>query len=211
MSSEAQHTVRYYNRLSSRYDRIYSAYLSHTHRHLLDRMGSVNLHGKDVLDVSGGTGILAESLLESVGKPARFVLNDPADQMLEIARERLKRYPDIEYTSHYAENLNRLEGSFDHIICLNSFHYYVDQPVVLDHFRTLLKPGGTLWLQDWNRKGLFRIAIRLIDLLSPEHISTRNAAEMERLLHEREMYIEERRMWRFRWWNFLYLKAHLNR
>lgn len=174
-------------------------------------MGSLDLHGLDVLDLSAGTGVLAESLLESHGKPARFVLNDPADQMLEVARDRLRHLPDIdiEYSSHYAENLDRLEGSFDHIICLNSFHYFVDQPRVLDHIREHLKPGGTLWLQDWNRKGFFRIAIRLIDLLSPEHINTRNVPEMETLFDQRNLSVEEKKMWRFRWWNFFFLKGML--
>ena len=172
-------------------------------------MGKLKLDGRDVLDLSAGTGILAESLLETCGKPARFVLNDPADQMLEIARERLKHIPDIEYCGHYAENLDRLQGSFDHIICLNSFRYFVDQPLVLDHIRVLLKPGGTLWMQDWNRRGLFRVAIRLIDLLSPEHIDTRSVREMETLLHQRSLTIEEKKTWRFRWWNFFFLKGVL--
>jgi ubiquinone/menaquinone biosynthesis C-methylase UbiE len=164
----------------------------------------------DVLDVSAGTGILAESLIEKFGSPGRFVLNDPAEMMLDIAKDRLRHFPNIEFSSHYAEELNRLEGSFDHIICLNSFHYFVDQPLVLDHIRKLLKPDGMLWLQDWNRKGLFRVAIRLIDLLSPEHISTRNIHEMQSMLSERDFKIMKEEEWRFRWWNFCFLKATLS-
>lgn len=172
-------------------------------------MGTLDLRGCHVLDLSAGTGILAERLLESFGRPSRFVLNDPADRMLEVARDRLQHFPDIEYSSHFAENLDRLKGSFDHIICLNSFHYFVDQPIVMDHIRVLMKPGGTLWLQDWNRKGFFRITVRLIDLLSPEHINTRNLTEMETLFDQRNFSIEEEKMWRFRWWNFFFLKGIL--
>ena len=163
-----------------------------------------------VLDISAGTGILAESIIEKFGSPVRIVLNDPAEMMLDIAKDRLRHFPDIEFSSHYAEELARLDETFDHIICLNSFHYFVDQPLVLDHIRRLLKPDGTLWLQDWNRKGLFRVAICLIDLLSPEHISTRNIHELKFMLRERDFQVKEEEQWRFRWWNFCFLKATLS-
>ena len=195
--------------MSSKYDRLYSAYLAHTHEQLLKRLDFQDTGSLEVLDLSAGTGILAESLIETFGPPARLVLNDPAEMMLDIAKERLRHFPDVEYHAHFAEELNRLDGPFDHIICLNSFHYFVDQPLVLDHIRKLLKPGGTLWMQDWNRKGFFRIAIRLIDLLSPEHISTRNIDEMKSMLKERDFQIHEEEHWRFRWWNFFFLKATL--
>jgi ubiquinone/menaquinone biosynthesis C-methylase UbiE len=77
LNQYAQNTARYYNNLSSRYDRLYSSYLTHTHQKLLDRIGISTFSNSAVLDVSAGTGTLAEELIEKFGPPARLVLNDP--------------------------------------------------------------------------------------------------------------------------------------
>ena len=161
-----------------------------------------------VLDCSAGTGILADTMLHQFDIN-KLILNDPANKMLNIAKERLKfAKTEIAYTNYFAEELDQLlPKKFDHIICLNSFHYYVDQERVLYNVQQLLKPGGTLWLLDWNRTSFFILSNKLIDLFSSMNINTRSLAEIKNLLKFSDFSIEDEKKWRFRLWNFFYLKA----
>lgn len=163
-----------------------------------------------ILDSSAGTGLLAEQIISNTGSFKRLVLNDPAKKMLSVAKSRLSRYDDISYTSYFAEEFHQIEDSFTQIICLNSFHYYVDQQQVLNHYKNLLDPDGFLWILDWNRVGTFRVASKLIDWLSPENINTRTLTEMKKMLNQTGFTVESEDEWGFRWWNFMYLKCRLN-
>ena len=65
MNSAAKDTVHYYDKLADRYDKLYQAYLRHTHEKLLNEL---ELSSTDeVLDCSAGTGLLAHEILEVFG------------------------------------------------------------------------------------------------------------------------------------------------
>jgi ubiquinone/menaquinone biosynthesis C-methylase UbiE len=161
-----------------------------------------------VLDCSAGTGILATEIFErfDVG---RLHLNDPAADMLNVAKQKLTGISQgITYSNFYAEELHQmLPDQFDHLICLNSFHYYVDQARMISNAYKLLSPGGTLWLLDWNRKGFFIINSRLIDWFSSMNIQTRTLEETECMLKEHGFTTSGQEEWRFRLWNFFSLRA----
>lgn len=205
---KAKQTADYYNKQSHKYDRIYRSYLGHTHQKLLEQIEIQQ--GGTVLDCSAGTGLLAGELLQKFDI-SRLVLNDPAGDMLSKAKKRLEyAEPEIVFTNYFAEELDQLHPEmFDHIICLNSFHYYVDQSRVVSNFQKLLKPGGSLWLLDWNRTGFFVINSKLIDWFSPMNINTRTLDEMEALLNTRKLSVDEKATWGFRLWNFFYMRATL--
>jgi len=170
----------------------------------------IDLSSEDqILDASAGTGILAQIIVERFGHFQKLVLNDPSEKMLSKAKEKekLNKLSFIEFSSSYAEELDYPDQFFTQIVCLNSFHYYADQPAVLKHFSRLLKPGGKLWILDWNREGHFRIANKLISFLTPENINTRTLAEMTQILIEAGFSIEETERWSFRWWKFFYVKC----
>jgi ubiquinone/menaquinone biosynthesis C-methylase UbiE len=206
---KAKQTADFYNRQSHKYDRLYSSYLVHTHQKLLDRLEIQP--GESVLDCSAGTGLLAEQLLKKFDI-GRLVLNDPATDMLNVAKKKMKEERrDVAYTTYFAEDLhNVLPDQFDHLICLNSFHYYVDQSTVVSSFQKILNPGGCLWLLDWNRTGFFVINSKLIHWFSPMNINTRSLPEMDSQLISSGFSVDEKAEWRFRFWNFFYLKATLN-
>ncbi|MCG2586940.1 class I SAM-dependent methyltransferase [Rhodohalobacter sulfatireducens] len=205
MNSAAKNTVRYYDKLANRYDKQYQTYLNHTHEKLLDK---IELSPEDeVLDCSAGTGLLAHEIMEKFGSFKRLVLNDPAPNMQERAKYRLRYAKDVEFTSHFTEELPFENETFTQIICLNSFHYYTDQDRVLKNFSRILKPGGTLWMLDWNRTGSFKIANKFIDWLSPENINSRTLPELKSLLADHEFDVVDEDTWGYRWWNFLFVRC----
>jgi ubiquinone/menaquinone biosynthesis C-methylase UbiE len=115
-----------------------------------------------VLDVGCGTGSLEESARAKLavspdGKSASLHLIgvDIALPMLQLAREKLNgtsgSHPRIHWANSPAEHLPFASGSFDGLICNNSFHYYKSALPVLMEFHRVLHPGGTLILADWCR------------------------------------------------------------
>lgn len=134
-------------------------------------------------------------------------MNDPSPKMLKQAKYRLRYEEDIEFQNHFCEELAFDDNTFSQIICLNSFHYYANQENVLTRFRRMLKPGGNLWILDWNRTGSFKIVIKLIDWFSPEQINSRSLDEMRTLLRKTGFEIKEEESWGYRWWNFFFVRC----
>ena len=198
-------TIDFYNGFSEKYDRKYAAYLKHTHRHLLDHVG--DLSGQRVLDVSCGTGILAKHLLEMF-PDIQLHLNDPSDGMRSVAMARFENHSDIEFSNDLAENLQVEPGSYDSVICLNSFHYYADQQAAIENMREALKPGGSLYLLDWNLEGWFHLPNKIVSLLSPENINTRSLPETEDLLKDSGLKPVSSEQWSYRFWKFYYIEAN---
>lgn len=205
MNSVAKDTVNYYDKLAHRYDKQYQSYLKHTHEKLLSKLELSPTD--DVLDCSAGTGLLAQEIIDKYGLPNRLVLNDPSPKMQERAKYRLRYKKKVEFTSYFSEELPFQENTFTQLICLNSFHYYMDQRRVLENFRIVLKPGGTLWILDWNRTGSFKIANKFIDWLSPENINSRTLNELKSLLSNQNFEVIGEDTWGYRWWNFLFVRS----
>lgn len=194
--------------MAERYDKQYQSYLKHTHERMLSKL---RLSPEDeILDSSAGTGLLAQEILKKHKSFKRLVLNDPASKMLERAKYRLRYHDEIEFHNQLCEQLAFDDNTFSQIICLNSFHYYTHQQEVLRHFRRMIKPGGNLWMLDWNRTGSFKIASTLINWLSPENINSRSLDEMKILLRETGFDVKEEEIWGYRWWNFFFVRCEPN-
>jgi ubiquinone/menaquinone biosynthesis C-methylase UbiE len=164
-------------------------------------------HNDEILDISAGTGLLAEEIAIRFGPLKRLILNDPSKQMLEEAKYRMRYVKNVEFTSYFAEELAFQENSLSSVICLNAFHYYTDHPAVAAHIFRILKPDGTLYLLDWNRKGFFTLVNAVIRLWSKEHIHSRSFHELKDVMTEQGFILRKHKEWRFRWWNFCFLKC----
>ncbi len=198
-------TIKRYNKKAVSYEQKWKSYLHHTHRQFLRH---IETEADDrLLDVSGGTGLLARELVDG-GYPFRtLTVNDPSENMLSIAKSRLGDGRPIRFTNQTAEQLDFPENSFDRIFCLSSFHFFNRQQETLDRFHTILKPGGRLYILDWNRSGLFRLVNHFIRWSTSERINTRNLEELHKLLHESGLRVEEKEQWNWRYWKFLYLEG----
>lgn len=198
-------TIENYNQRAKDYEDRWKKYLEHTHREFLSRLET---NPNDIiLDVSGGTGLLALTLIERKYPFGELVINDPSIQMLSIAQKRLEDQPKVSYSNYKAEFLPYENHTFDSIFCLNSFHFYHNHPQVLDLFFDILKPGGNLYLLDWNRSGWFKIVNQIISWSTSEHIKTQTLSEMKKLLQNAEFGIKSTDTWNWRYWKFLFLKV----
>ena len=146
-------------------------------------------------------------MIRQYGPFKKLVLNDPSEKMLERAKYRLRYQEGVEFKSHYIEELPFEKNSFTKVLCLNSFHYYVNQKKALTNIKRVLKPRGELFMLDWNRVGRMRITGTLINWLSPEQINARSVDEMINMLEGYEFKIQKKKEWSFRWWNFFFLKC----
>lgn len=195
-------TIDAYDRQAAQYESRWKNYLDHTHEAFLRR---IETNAQDtILDVSGGTGLLALKLIERRYPFHRLIVNDPSEQMLAIARDRLADKSSVSFTNDKAEELTFEDNCFDRIFCLNAFHFYSDQQQCF----AMLKPRGRLYILDWNRTGWFRIINQIIAWSTSEHIETRSLAELLNLLREDKFQIEASDSWRWRYWKFLFAEGY---
>jgi len=102
-----------------------------------------------VLDVGCGTGTLEQAVSLRLRPAHTLVGVDIALPMLQLAQKKLELSPRICWANSPAEQLPFRDGSFDGLVCNNSFHYYRSALPVLREFHRVLRPGGTLILADW--------------------------------------------------------------
>lgn len=200
-------TISHYNQLAADYEKRWSAYLRHTHQEFLNRIRTSA--GDVLLDPSCGTGLLARELIDDHRFPfKKLLLNDPSDEMLSIARNRLKNEQEkVSFYRQQAENLDFVEQTINRILCLNAFHYYREQETVCRKWYRMLKDGGTVYLLDWNRDGWFRLANRIIEWWTPEEIHTRSKNEAVELLEDAGFSLLRQESWYFRYWNLFFIAA----
>ena len=100
---------------------------------------------EDLLDVGCGTGPMVELLAaELPGK--RYTGLDLTPQMIEVANA--KGIEGARFVVGDAEDLPFDDGSFEAVICANSFHHYPNPQAFFDGVARVLRPGGKLVLRD---------------------------------------------------------------
>lgn len=201
----SEQTISAYNRQAASYEAKWKSYLVHTHEAFLRRIKTTT--GDTILDVSGGTGLLAEMLIDRNYAFKHLVVNDPSGKMLAIARDRLSDKEKISFSNDRAEEISFKSNQFDRIFCLNSFHFYTNQPKVLDRLNIMLKSGGRLYILDWNRSGFFIIVNKIIRWMSFEHIDTRSLPEMNQMVNESGFRLNNQESWSWRYWTFFFMEV----
>ena len=108
------------------------------------------LHGKRVLDVGCGGGILAESM---AARGASVTGIDMGKAPLEVARlHLLESGLEVDYRHVSAEALAaEMPGSFDVVTCMEMLEHVPDPASIVSACATLVKPGGQVFLSTINR------------------------------------------------------------
>lgn len=107
--------------------------------------------GEAVLDAGCGPGLLTEELARLAGGEGRILAVDKSDDMLALARERLRDLPSVELEQASIERLGESNQSFDAVACTQVLLHIENVAGVIAEMHRLLKPGGRFVIieTDW--------------------------------------------------------------
>ncbi|MEP3145568.1 class I SAM-dependent methyltransferase [Qipengyuania citrea] len=99
-----------------------------------------------ILDIATGTGLVALKLAGLVGASGEVIGLDISNGMLAAARRKAEeaRFTNVLFEQGDAEQIDYEPSSFDRIFCASAIVLMSDVQGALSHWRTLLKPGGTI-------------------------------------------------------------------
>lgn len=138
--------VKSYAWQAPRYDRLWKHYNQATLRVTVEAVPWESLGF--ALDVGCGTGLL-EEVAQRLHPETRLIGVDISPAMLAQARRKLAGVGQAGWVQALAEELPFADGSFDAVVCANSFHYLRRPLRALEEFRRVLRPGGWLVITDW--------------------------------------------------------------
>jgi ubiquinone/menaquinone biosynthesis C-methylase UbiE len=109
--------------------------------------------GQSVLDLACGTGLVALGAKSVVGEQGHVVGIDISEGMLDVASQKARSQNlDVEFLNHDISNLNDIKSSilppghegFDVIACAAALILLPDPQSAVQHWLTLLTPGGKM-------------------------------------------------------------------
>lgn len=108
---------------------------AHYHRYLLDQIPE---HCREILEIGCGTGEFSRLL---AGRAEKVLALDLSPQMIRLARERSKLYPNIDFVKGDVLTYGFPDNQFDCIATLTTLHHLPIE-TILRKIRNALKPGG---------------------------------------------------------------------
>ena len=114
--------------------------------------------GDAILDLGSGTGRNICVMLEALGSTGRAVGVDISHEMLRQARQRCRAYPHVGFVNRRIEEPLPFHKEFDKAFMSFVLHGFEDEAKerVVANVHRALKPGGILWILDYNEFDLDR-------------------------------------------------------
>ncbi|MDZ8186863.1 MAG: class I SAM-dependent methyltransferase [Nostoc sp. ChiSLP02] len=189
-------TVRkQYNHLASIYDRRWKNYIYNTLSFLKTWAEISPLD--TVLDVACGTGEF-EKLLLAKNPNLKIVGVDISEEMLAIAQEKCRIYPQVSFHNASASALPFADNSFDIIVSASSFHYFNEPSTALIEMQRVLKPNGKIVILDWCKDYLFcKILDAILKIFDPAHRQCYTQDEFHRFLTSANLVVSRATKVRF--------------
>ncbi|MBI4459422.1 MAG: class I SAM-dependent methyltransferase [Acidobacteria bacterium] len=213
--------MRSYNNLVDKYARQAAHYDRRWNRAVGDATLRVTLQAipwaqsSTLLDVGCGTGLLERAIHSGPERQGSVVGLDISLAMLRQARGKLNGAPGVRWINAQAESLPFQSASFDVVVCTNSFHYYRRPLKVLQEFRRVLRPSGSVVLADWCNDFLgckvSQWALQFVHSTGVHRYALQRCygtAECEELLRQGGFRINSARRVRIHWgWGIMLYKA----
>jgi SAM-dependent methyltransferase len=105
----------------------------------------------DVLELACGTGIVTRRLRERIDPTLRLVASDLSKPMLNFARSKLLDQGGIDWREADAASLPFDDGEFGAVVCAFGIMFVPDKRAAIREARRVLKKGGILLLNVWDR------------------------------------------------------------
>ena len=102
----------------------------------------------DVLDIASGDGVLAELLAPHA---QRYVCIDSSQRVVAAARERLRRYANVDVREGDMHGLPFADASFDLVVLMHALTYAAKPAQAVAEAARVLRPGGRLLLSSLAR------------------------------------------------------------
>ena len=132
-------TMGFFDIVAPLYERLHSDSEAQG-RHIRERLGVTAAWR--VLDVGGGTGRVARV----VAPGGNVVVLDPSAGMLRQA----EKHGGVRVVRGVAESVPFPDAGFDLVLMVDSLHHFADQPKALAEARRVLRPGGILYIEEFN-------------------------------------------------------------
>lgn len=130
----------------------------------------VSLAPARVLEIAAGTGVVTRELASNLPEDVAIVATDLNQPMLDLAGAVGTRRP-VEWRVADALNLPFADGAFDVVVCQFGVMFFPDKPKALAQARRVLRPGGTLLFNVWDRieeNEFADIATRALETVFPD-------------------------------------------
>lgn len=105
----------------------------------------------DVLETAAGSGVVTRALAARLASDARYVVTDLNQPMLDRAKQQQNPDTRITWTQADALELPFEDGKFDVVCCQFGAMFFPDRPAGFREARRVLRPGGRLIFNVWDR------------------------------------------------------------
>ena len=171
-----------YDKWSSVYDLLWRRYLNQTVP--VARETAAIKPRERVLDLACGTGELLRRIVQHTSD-ADLTGVDIAPGMVERARAKLAGVSDAKIEQADAHDLPFRDGSFDVVVCANTFHYFTHPTSVLGEVRRVLRPDGRFVVLDWCRDyWTCRVMDAVLRVFDPAHQNCYTLDELAAILDD---------------------------
>lgn len=114
--------------------------------------------GDEILDLGSGTGRNARLMLGAAPEVERIIGVDLSERMLARARRKCAGQPQISFTQHRIDEPLPFTEEFDIVFISFVLHGFEDEDKlrIIANARDALRPGGSLWILDYDEFDLER-------------------------------------------------------
>ena len=95
--------------------------------------------------------IVKSSVVETRLQPDKIIGVDISEKMLDVGREKIKKYPNIELQTGDSENLQFPENTFDAVSVSFGVRNFENVPAGLSEMRRVLKPKGKVFILEFSK------------------------------------------------------------